>query len=106
MIGLAQEVLVVQTISIMTDAPERVIPLLTVALEREKRILKTSVKTATDRIADLSARLSVDVDKLMSGQVEHSEVNDMDLIELEGEVEILRHLERELSELEMTAICR
>jgi hypothetical protein len=42
----------------------------------------------------------------MQGEVEHTASNDMQLIELEGEVEALRHLESELKELESVEICR
>ena len=50
--------------------------------------------------------LGVDTGKLMKGDVEHTEDNDMQLIELEGEIEILEHLETELKALETVEICK
>ena len=48
----------------------------------------------------------MDIDKLKRGEVEHTESNDMQLIELEGEIEILEHLEDELKALETVEICK
>jgi len=96
----------IQTISIKSSSPEKVIPLIVNALDREKRIITDSLKMTREKINSLSKSLSVDVDKLMDGKVEHTEANDMKLIELEGELKILRHLEDELKELESLEICR
>jgi len=95
-----------RTISIKSDSPETAIPLLTSALDREKRIIMDSLKTTRTKVDALAKTLAVDVDKLMQGKIEHTEANDMKLIELEGEVEILKHLEAELKELESLEICR
>ena len=85
-----------QTISLKSSSAETVIPLLRNAIEREKRILKESVRVAKEKVNRLAGTLSVDIDKLMKGEVEHTDSNDMQLIELEGEVEVLRHLESEV----------
>lgn len=94
-----------QTISIKSSSPEKILPLLTNALDREKRIITDSLKITREKVNSLAKTLSVDIDKLMAGEVEHTESNDMKLIELEGEVKILRHLEDELKELEFLEIC-
>jgi len=83
-----------------------VIPLLKNALEREKRILMETLRITREKINKLSENLGVDVNKLMRGEVDHTEANDMQLIELEGEIEISRHFEAELKELESVEICR
>ncbi len=95
-----------QTISLKSSSAETVIPLLRNAIDREKRILKESVRVAKEKVNKLAGTLSVDIDKLMKGEVEHTESNDMQLIELEGEVEVLRHLESELNDFESVEICR
>ncbi len=95
-----------QTISIKSSSPEKIIPLLTNALDREKRIIVGSLKKTSEKIDSLAKSLSVDIDKLVAGEVEHTEANDMKLVELEGELKILRHLEDELKELESLEICR
>ena len=80
--------------------------LLTSALGREKRIIADSRRITRDKVNALAKTLSVDVEKLMRGEIEHVESKDMQLIELEGEVELLKHFEAELKELESLEICR
>lgn len=92
-------------ISIKSMSPEKTIPLLETAVEREKNIIMDSLKTTREKVDALAKALAVDIDKLMKGEVQHTEANDMKLIELEGEVEILKHLESELKELEFLEIC-
>lgn len=94
------------TISIKGDFSETALSLLTNALGREKRIIADSLRTTRDKVITLAKTLSVDVEKLMRGEVEHVESKDMQFIELEGEVELLKHLEAELKELESLEICR
>lgn len=95
-----------QTISLKSSSSETVIPLLRNAIDREKRILKESIRVTKEKVNKLAGTLSVDTDKLMEGEVEHTDANDMQLIELEGEVEVLKHLESELNGLESVEICR
>ena len=95
-----------QTITLKSNTPDIVIPLLKNALEREKRILMETLRITREKINKLSENLGVDVNKLMRGEVEHTEANDMQLIELEGEIEISRHFEAELKELESVEIYR
>ena len=61
---------------------------------------------AKEKVNKLAGTLSIDIDKLMKGEVEHTDSNDMQLIELEGEIEVLRHLESELNDFESVEICR
>ncbi|MBI5195267.1 MAG: hypothetical protein HZA10_02975 [Nitrospirae bacterium] len=95
-----------QTISLKSNSPDMVIPLLKNALDREKRILMETLKITRDKINKLADNLGVDINKLMRGEIEHTEANDMKLIELEGEIEISKHIEAELKELESVEICK
>ncbi|MBI4698265.1 MAG: hypothetical protein HY758_04985 [Nitrospirae bacterium] len=95
-----------QTISLKSNSPDIVIPLLKNALDREKRILMETLIITREKIAKMAESLDVDVNKLLKGEVEHTEANDMQLIELEGEIEISRHIEAELKELESVEICK
>jgi len=95
-----------QTISLKSNSPDMAIPLLMNAISREKRILMETLRITKEKISKLAENLGVDVDKLMEGEVVHTEANDMQLIELEGEIEISRHIEAELRELESVAICK
>ena len=95
-----------QTISLRSNSPDTVIPLLRDAIEREKRILTESLRIAREKIGRLSKALNVDIDKLMKGEIEHTESNELQLIELEGEIEVMKHLESELKELESVEICK
>lgn len=81
------------------------LPLLMGALDREKRILRNSVKTAKKRVGALSRSLAVDPERLLRGEVTHTDANDMDLLELEGELILLATMEQELAALESARIC-
>ena len=94
-----------QTISLKSGSPDTVIPLLKNAIDREKRILAESLRVTREKVNKLAKDLAVDIDKLMQGEVKHTASNDMQLLELEGEIEILRHLETEIKELESVEIC-
>ena len=94
-----------QNISLKSNSPETIIPLLKNAIEREKCIHMETLMIANDKVKKLAENLDVDVEKLMNGQVKHTNDNDMQLIELEGEIEIIRRLESELEELEAVEIC-
>lgn len=95
-----------QKITLKSDSPETVVLLLKNAMDREKRILIDTIRISKGKIDALAKNLGVDIDKLMRGEVEHTESNDMQLIELEGEIEILEHLEDELKALETLEICK
>lgn len=92
------------SISIQSTLPLP-LPLLAGALNREKRIVKHSVEITKKRIAALSKTLEVNPGSLMQGEVDHTNDNDMELLELEGELAVLAHLEGELAALESARIC-
>jgi hypothetical protein len=94
-----------QKIEINTPEPEKALPVLRDAIEREKRILSQSLTRTEERIQQLSQQLHVDIDSLMAGKVTHPENKDMDLLELEGELEIRHHLQEQLESLEQLTIC-
>ncbi len=94
-----------QIITLKSDSPETVVFLLKNAMDREKRILMDTIRITKEKIDTLAKSLGVDIDKLMMDKIEHTESNEMQLIELEGEIEILKHLEDELKALETVEIC-
>ncbi len=94
-----------QKIEINTPEPEKALPVLRDAIEREKLILSQSLTRTEERIQQLSKQLQVDIDSLLAGKVTHPENEDMDLLELEGELEIRRHLQEQLKSLEQLTIC-
>ena len=93
------------TISVKSTTPEIIIPLLKSAMEREKGIIRNSITKVQKRVDTLCQALSVDPALLMSGEVSHPEADDMELLELEGELETLDHLKNELRELESLELC-
>lgn len=92
------------TISIQSMFPFSV-QLLTGAIDRERRIVNNSIKSTKRRVDALAKTLGVDPVRLMAGEEVHEDVVDMDLLELEGELEILHHLEAEFAALETVRIC-
>jgi hypothetical protein len=94
-----------EKIEINTSEPEKVIPILRDAIERQKRILSQSLAQTQERIQQLATQLKVNPDLLLAGEIPHPEDQDMDLLELEGELEIIRHLREQLESLEKLTIC-
>jgi hypothetical protein len=94
-----------EKIEIITSEPHKVLPVLQDAIERQKRILSQSISQTEERIQQLATRLQVNPDLLMAGEVPHPENQDMNLLELEGELEIFRHLREQLENLEHLTIC-
>lgn len=92
-------------IEIMTPEPEKALPILRDAIDRQKRILSQSLAQTEERIHKLATQLQVNPALLLAGEVPHPENQDMDLLELEGEQEILRHLRRQLESLERLTLC-
>ncbi len=94
-----------EKIEIQTPVREKVLPVISDALERQKRLLADSISRTEERVRALAASLAVKPDLLLAGQVPHSEAQDMDLVELEGELTILRHLREQLDSLALSSIC-
>jgi hypothetical protein len=92
-------------IEIMTPEPEKALPILRDAIDRQKRILSQSLAQTEERIHKLATQLQVNPALLLAGEVPHPENQDLDLLELEGEQEILRHLRRQLESLERLTLC-
>jgi len=95
-----------EKIELATPEPEKVLPVLQDAIDRQKRILLQSLTKTEENIRQLATRLGVDTDLLLAGKVPHPEEQDLDLLELEGELEISRHLREQLESLEHLTICR
>ena len=91
-------------IEILTPEPEKALPILQDALAWQKRLLLQSLARTQERVQALAAWLQVDPDLLLAGGVPHPEDQDMDLLELEGELEILRHLREQLAYLDRLTI--
>lgn len=94
-----------EKIEISTPEPEKVLPILQDAIERQKRLLSQSLALTEERIQQLATHLRVDPDRLLAGEIPHPEEEDMDLLELEGELELLRHLREQLESLERLKLC-
>jgi len=92
-------------IEILTPEPEKALSILRDALAWQKRLLSQSLTRTQERVRELAASLQVNPDLLLAGVVLHPEDKDMDLLELEGELEILRHLHEQLASLEHLTIC-
>ena len=94
-----------EKIEISTPEPERALPVLQDALDRQKRLFSQSLARTEAKIEHLAAHLKVDPDRLLAGEVSHPEDKDMELLELEGELELRRHLREQLEILERVKVC-
>ena len=92
-------------IEISMPEAEKALPILHDAIERQKHLLMQSLARAEERVRQLSTDLQVDPDRLLAGEVPHSEEQDMDLVELEGELELRHHLREQLQILEHLKLC-
>lgn len=93
------------TVTLNSQSPDILLPLLNMALERERKILRHSIEKVSSRITVLSESLSVNPAALIAGEIPHSEGDEMDLIELEGEIETLKHLQQQHNEMESVKVC-
>jgi len=89
-----------EKIEILTPEPDKALLILQDAIAWQKRILLQSLARTQERIQELAAHLQVDPELLLTGAVPHLEDQDMDLLELEGELEILRYRREQLEQLE------
>ena len=92
-------------IEISTPEPDKVLPLLWDAIERQKRMLAQSLARTQERMQQLATHLQVSPEVLLAGELPHPEDQDMDLLELEGELELLHHLREQLERLERLTVC-
>ena len=92
-------------IEITTPEPEKARPVLQEAIERHKHLLAQSVSHTSARVQQLATQLQVDPDMLLAGKVPHPDEQDMELLELEGELEILRHLREQSTTLDRLTLC-
>jgi hypothetical protein len=94
-----------EKIEIITPEPDKARLILQEALERHRLLLTQSVTRTQERVQQLATQLRVDPDRLLAGEVLHAEGQDMDLLELEGELDILRHLREQVETLERLTVC-
>ncbi len=94
-----------EKIEISTPEPDKARLVLQEAIERHRQLLTQSVVRTHERVKQLASQLQVDPDRLSAGEVPHPEGQDMDLLELEGELEILRHLREQVETLERLTLC-
>lgn len=94
-----------EKIEITTPEPDKARLVLQDAIERHKRLLAQSIARTQERVQQLASQLQVDLERLQTGQEPHPENQDMDLLELEGELELLRHLQEQSETLTRLTLC-
>ena len=94
-----------EKIEITTPEPDKARLVLQDAIERHKRLLSQSITRTQERVQQLASQLQVDLNLLQTGQALHPEHQDMDLLELEGELEILHHLQEQVETLIRLTVC-
>jgi len=92
-------------IHIKSSQPEKTVSLLKDAIERERKLILHSISVTKTRIGNLTASLNVSVPQILQGEVTRTPENEQELLELEGELAILQHLEGELSNIEELQVC-
>jgi len=92
-------------ITIETKEREKTISLIKDALGLEKKIIEQSITKTKGNIDRLLTTLKIDLKTFLKGNIEHSDENDMLLLELEGEVAFLQRLQDKLASLDELKIC-
>lgn len=92
-------------IHIKSSYPEKAVPLLKDAIERERKLILHSISVTKANIDKLASSLDISINDLLQGKIPHTPDNEQDLLELEGELAILQHLKEELSSLEELQLC-
>ena len=93
------------TVEVRFLAPDKARGLIQQAIERERRLIADAVLRTRERVSALSVRTGVSMDALREGQVPHPEDKDLDLLELEGEIDLLAALEEQLKIIDGITIC-
>ena len=94
-----------KNINIKSSYPEKAVPLLKDAIERERKLILHSITVTKSKIDKLTSSLNINISDLIQGKIPRTPENEQDLLELEGELSILQHLEEELSSLEELQLC-
>ncbi len=64
-------------------------------IEREKRLLAIAIAKTQTRVNDLAKLHHIEsLEDVFTDTVERNEANEMDLIDMEGELQILQHLKK------------
>ena len=92
-------------IHIKSSQPEKTVPLLKDAIERERKLILHSISVTKTKVDNLTASLNISVPRILRGEVTRTPENEQELLELEGELAILQHLEGELSNIEELQVC-
>jgi hypothetical protein len=93
------------TLELRSEAPDRARELVRQAIERERRLIADGIGRTRERIVALAGKTGIDLQALQAGQVFHPEARDMELLELEGEIEILALLEEQFRVVDGLQIC-
>ncbi|MBI5197350.1 MAG: hypothetical protein HZA19_01955 [Nitrospirae bacterium] len=92
-------------IQIKSSHPEKAVPLLKDAIERERKLILHSISITQTKIDRLASSLKVNIPALLQGKTLRTPDNEQDLLDLEGELALLQHLKEELSSLEELQVC-
>ncbi len=93
------------TLEFRTGAPDKARVLLQHAISRERRLIVDGISRTREKVTTLAAKTGADVDALRSGLLPRSDDQDMELLELEGEIELLGILEEQLRIIDGLEAC-
>jgi hypothetical protein len=93
------------TLEFRTGAPDKARVFLQQAIGRERRLVVDGIGRTREKVAALVTKTGADVVALRSGLVPRSDHQDMELLELEGEIELLAELEENLRVIDGLEIC-
>ena len=93
------------TLTITTDRPGELMPLLEVAVDREIKHFQFGLERTKSKIEKFEQYYKVNLSKIMDNVEERERIGDMELVEWEGETQTLNLLQKKLQQLRNIKIC-
>jgi hypothetical protein len=91
------------SLTIQTENVEDAIHLIQSALLKESAFLRLGIEKTRARIANFEKKYGCPLQGLRDST---KEIDDLDLVEWEGEIEVLRRLNKKLKQVDELKICR
>lgn len=93
------------TLTITTNRPEEVMPLIEIAIDREKRRLQFGLERTKSKIKRFEELYGVNLSEIIDNVEEREHIDDMELVEWEGEWQTFKLLQEKLQQLKDIRIC-
>ena len=91
------------SLTIQTTEPEAAIRLIQSGLLKEAAFLRLGIEKTTVRMAHFEEKYGCSLQELVSST---TQIDDIDLVEWEGEIEVLHRLGKKLKQIDELKVCK